>query len=374
MFRGSLRESPAHTPDMEQQRSSPRSVVVVTADADLLEDVLSVTAAVGLEPEVHPDVSGLRRRWSTVSAVLVGADQAERVAGLRLPRRGDVVVVGRESEHDALHRWSLELGASVAAFPTGANWLSGALAAPGSRGRGPGTILGVLGGSGGVGASTVVAALGVVAARDHRSVLLVEADPYGGGLDLLLGAERLPGWRWPRLAGARGHLGDLRGQLPHVEGCDLLAMARGAGVGGRDPGPEPLEAVLGSAAQSHDLVLVDLPRASTPASGAALGMADLLVLVVRANVGGAAAARELVADLEVGCPVGLLVRTDRVRSLTPDAVAEGLDLPLWGVCPDDRMVPLAAERGDPPGRSTRSPLAGACRALLDHLPARGRAA
>ena len=44
--------------------------------------------------------------------------------------------------------------------------------------------------------------------------MLIDADPRSGGLDLLLGAERTAGWRWPRLATARGHLGDLTGQLP----------------------------------------------------------------------------------------------------------------------------------------------------------------
>ncbi len=359
---------------MELPQSAYPPVAIVTADPDLLEDILSVTAAVGVEPEVYPDPSSLRRRWSEAATVLVGVDLAEPVAALRLPRRRDIVVVGRESDHEVLHRWSLHLGAAVVVFPTGAAWLSGVLAGSGGRGRGSGTILGVLGGSGGVGASTVAAALGVVAARERRSVLWVEADPYGGGLDLLLGAERLPGWRWPRLAGARGHLGDLRGQLPNVEGADLLAMARGVGVGERDVGPEELEAVLLSAEHSHDLVIVDLPRCTGPAPQVALGLAGLVVVVVRADVRGAAAARELLRDLDVGCPVGLVVRLDRSRSLDPVTVANGLELPLWAVCPDDRTIPVSAERGDPPGRSGRSPMAVACREVLEQLPARGRAA
>jgi Mrp family chromosome partitioning ATPase len=83
-----------------------------------------------------------------------------------------------------------------------------------------------MGGSGGVGATTLAAGLAFVAARTQRT-MLIDADPRSGGLDLLLGAERTPGWRWPRLATARGHLGDLTGQLPSIDGIDLLSMARG---------------------------------------------------------------------------------------------------------------------------------------------------
>ena len=34
--------------------------------------------------------------------------------------------------------------------------------------------------------------------RFDVELALVDLDPMGGGLDLLLGAESTPGWRWPR--------------------------------------------------------------------------------------------------------------------------------------------------------------------------------
>ena len=69
--------------------------------------------------------------------------------------------------------------------------------------------------------------LAFVAARSGQRTALVDLDPAGGGLDLLVGAERLDGWRWPRLASARGHLGDLGDQLPCVDGVEVLSMGRG---------------------------------------------------------------------------------------------------------------------------------------------------
>ena len=90
--------------------------------------------------------------------------------------------------------------------------------------------------------------------------MLIDADARSGGLDLLLGAERTAGWRWPRLATARGHLGDLTEQLPSVEGVDLLSMARGESTPGWELQAEQLKSVLLSAMRSHEITVVDLPR------------------------------------------------------------------------------------------------------------------
>jgi hypothetical protein len=44
-----------------------------------------------------------------------------------------------------------------------------------------------------------------------------------------------------------------------------------------------------------------------------------------------------------------------------------LGLNLLGTVPDDPSLALAAERGEPPARSPRAPLALACREVLDLL-------
>jgi secretion/DNA translocation related CpaE-like protein len=216
--------------------------------------------------------------------------------------------------------------------------------------------------------------LALVGARLGRRTVLVDVDEQGGGLDLLIGAEGEDGWRWPRLAGARGFLGDLRGQLPHRDGLDLLSMAREA-----PPAPpigaEQVKAVLLSVARTHDLVVADLPRSLTPAGREALRQADDVLLVVRADVRGIAAARELLPELvPVSAAVRLLVRLGRVRGVEPDAVAGALGLPRAGTVVFDAGLVLAAERGDPPGRSPRSALARSCREVLEALPPLGAVA
>ena len=61
------------------------------------------------------------------------------------------------------------------------------------RPSGSGPVICVVGGSGGVGASTLAAALAFVAARQAARSVLVDTDRLGGGLDLLIGAERVDG-------------------------------------------------------------------------------------------------------------------------------------------------------------------------------------
>jgi secretion/DNA translocation related CpaE-like protein len=246
--------------------------------------------------------------------------------------------------------------------------LAGAVADLSGQRPGIGRVICVVGGSGGSGASTCAGALAFVSAQTPRRTLLVDADPTGGGLDLLLGAERVAGWRWPRLAGARGHLGAFGGRLPRVEEVDILSTARGEPSGEQGLSPVSVKAVMLSAMRSHDLIVVDLPRSLGPASREAILRADLVLLVVRDDIRGIAAAREIARDAgRDGSRLAVVVRQGRSRNLDSQLVATGLGLDLLGTVTDDPGVPAAAERGDPPARSGRSPLAQVARRVLDEV-------
>lgn len=343
------------------------SAVVVTSDVELLDHVLAVAAAAGVEPQVVSDAGSVRPVWTSAATVVIGVDQAPQLANMVLPRRPDVFVVGEEEAHDELCAWSLPLGAAVVLLPSGAHRLTTALADATGPGGSTGAVVALIGGSGGVGASTSAAALAFVAAQHGLRTLLVDADPGGGGIDLLVGAERVPGWRWPRLETARGHLGNLTGQLPQVDGVDVLSMARSRR---HEAGPdvEQMKSVLLSGTRSHQLVVVDVPRQLTSASREALRRSDLVLLVVLAQLRGVAAAQQMIRQLDDACTsMSLLVRLTRPRSLSAEAVADGLALPLLGSLADDPSVAVGAARGEPPGRSGRSPLARSCRSVLDSI-------
>ena len=357
---------------MEAYSPDTASPVVLTTDPDLLDHVLAVAAVAQVEPHVLADTSSLRAEWSGASMVVVGVDSAGQVAALLLPRRTEVYLVGAANAGDELSRWSVQLGAAVVMLPDAATWFATAMAAAAGRSSKGGRLIALVGGTGGVGCSTLAAGLAVVAARTGRRSLLLDCDPLGGGIDLLVGAERIDGWRWPRLAFASGELGDVAGQLPQIDGVDVLAMARSSSALGASPPSEPghasMASVLSSVERSHDLVIADLPRALNEACREVLSRADNVLLVVPATVRGVAASRRLGTDLvRTGPHPVVLVRESRASRISPDAVAEGLGLPLLGMISDEPALRISAERGDPPARSSRSQLARRCRTILEQL-------
>ncbi len=55
--------------------------LIVTEDAELLDDLLRLCAAAGATPEVHHGVPERRGGWETAPLVLVGDDAVRRVRG-----------------------------------------------------------------------------------------------------------------------------------------------------------------------------------------------------------------------------------------------------------------------------------------------------
>jgi secretion/DNA translocation related CpaE-like protein len=351
---------------------APGYPVVLTTDPELLDQVLALAAVAGVEPQVLADTSALRAEWSAASMVVIDVESAPRIAGLALPQRTELYLVGDRHSRDELSRWSVQLGAAVVTLPDGATWLSTAMAERGNRPRNGARLVALVGGAGGVGCSTVTAGLAFVADRLGWRTLLLDCDPLGGGIDLLMGAERIEGLRWPQLATASGEIGDLGGQLPQIDGLDILSMARNASSGAdrsrADPGRDQMASVLSSASRSYDLIVADLPRALGEGSLEVFGRAHHVVLIVPATVRGIAASRRMSADvMALGASPVVLVRQLRGAGIASEAVAAGLGLPMVGVIADETGLRLGAERGDPPGRSARSPMSRLCRQLLDHL-------
>lgn len=193
-------------------------------------------------------------------------------------------------------------------------------------------MIGVLGGSGGVGASTFAAVLTSVAGP----ATLIDLDPVGGGIDVLLGIDGLPGARWSGLQTDGGRLDPevLAAGLPRWHATAVLA----ADVA---PAAEAVAEVVTAAAGCGSVVL-DLPRAPAPLRDAGLACCDLVVLVAAAtDVRSLAAARAVVRSLP-DLPVGLVLRRGGI------GVAEAVDLlglPLLGVLPPvDRPAERAARR------------------------------
>lgn len=180
--------------------------------------------------------------------------------------------------------------------------------------------IGVVGGSGGVGASRLAVAL----ARRAGSALLVDADPVSGGIDVLMGLEHVPGARWSdlRLGGGRLDPALLAQRLPRRGGLAVLA----ADV----PPPSALavrEVLRAGAALGT--VVVDLPRAPSPVRDAVFGELQVVVLLAAAEVAPLAAARAVCAALPPA-QLGVVLRRGSVPARE---AADFLALPLLGELP-----------------------------------------
>jgi len=336
-------------------------VLVAAGPGETRDAVLSAAAAQDLVARAVTSMEEVAAAWRETGAVFIADDLAGQVVGRALPQRDEVFLVGPDAA--ALAAWSAPLRARVIPLPAGTAWLGVVLGTGGGAGLAP--VLAVLGGSGGVGASTLAGALACLAAGGGRGSALVDADLVGGGIDLLLGAEQEGGWRWPRLTGAEGHVGDLRPYLPVVDGVSLVSMARGPAI---DLAGDPMAAIVGALRRGHDLVVVDPGRALTVAARESLRLATRVLLVVHAGIRGVAAAREVVRAHQLdGAEVVLRRGTSGV---TAAMVADALGLPVVAELPQDPRLPAAAERGLPPVRAGRR-YRRACRRLLARVEGGG---
>ncbi|WP_406636290.1 septum site-determining protein Ssd [Pseudarthrobacter quantipunctorum] len=196
-------------------------ILLVTSSAVLRAEVERIVAAAGAQLRVAATAAEGGRYWDGAAAVLVGSDIRE----LPPRRRAPAVLVGLDGEGDSLWHLAAVLGAErVAVLPDAATWLADHLSR--SRSPGPGgVILGVTGGCGGAGATTAAIWIAQAAAGLGARVLLVDGDPWGGGLELALAAEEDPGLRWPDLSEARGSIDpiQLADSLPVAGGFSFLS-------------------------------------------------------------------------------------------------------------------------------------------------------
>jgi secretion/DNA translocation related CpaE-like protein len=333
--------------------------LLVSRDPHLLDEVARLAAAAGVAPELRPPDVSVLQGWALAPLVLVGADAAAEVVALAPPRRAHVHLC-TDREGEAALRTALALGAErVLTLPSDAAWLTERLIDAGDGGSGRGHLVGVLAGSGGAGATTFACALGQVAARSGPAVV-VDADPWGPGVDRVLGLDATPGVRWPDLESTTGRLGAraLRESLPARENLAALAWP----AGGSAPVPlDVLRECVSAARRGHDLVVVDLPRGTDPVVTDVVSRCDLVVVLASPTVCGTASATSSVARFERRGRWGLVVRG---RGLDPDEVARVTGLPLLAEMSDQRRVAESVDLGLGPVRSRRGPLARAAAQVL----------
>ena len=330
-------------------------VLLVTSSTSLHDAVVALCAAAGVEAQVCADPGLALASWSGADLVLVGADVASPVAAIAPPRRPGVHVVGLLLA-DTVFRAAVELGAeSVLDLPSGADALVDVLTDVGERSS-PGRTVGVVGGAGGAGATTLACALAQWHAL-RAPTLLVDADPLGPGLDRLLGMEEVAGVRWEGLVDTAGRLG-ARALRESVPRRDHLGVLTWTGLR-RCLDMPTARRILPAAVSGHDLVVVDLARQGAAALAELVDRCDDLLVLTPATVPGLAATARLVAELGRSSRAGLVVRSGALS----DADAERVTgLPVVAAVGDQRGLAASVDRGL--GLPGRGPLARAARDLL----------
>ncbi|HEY0812367.1 MAG TPA: septum site-determining protein Ssd [Pseudonocardia sp.] len=346
------------------------------SEPDLLDAVLRLAAAAGCELQRVADPPEARRSWMGAPVIVLDDDAAQRCAAAGLPRREGVLVVVLAGPPAQVWQHAVAVGAAhVLSLPDAEAWLVRALAEAMESvegGRRTGAAVAVVGGCGGAGASVLAAALAVTAVRGGGRALLVDCDPLGGGLDLVLGAEHVAGLRWPEIDVGSGHVPAAAWHaalpappIPGRAGGELALLSCDRSPEG--PTAAAVAAVLDAGRRAGEIVVCDLPRYPTEAAVAALVAADLTVLVVPAEIRASAAAARVAAVLaEHGGPVRLVVRGPAPGGIEAAEIARALDLPLLVAMRPEPGLAKAVEAGRAPGHA-RGPLAGAARTVLAEL-------
>jgi len=349
------------------------TALLITRDDLLLDELLRLAAAAGCALEVAHDPAAGLRGWATSCVVVVGADLVGSVGEQRPPRRDRVHVVGYGQVPDDVFRGALAVGAAdVVELPAAEAWLVDLLtdAADAADGLQPGRArtLGVVGGSGGVGATTFACALALTAAARQRATL-VDLDPLGPGVDRVVGLDGASGVRWDGLLASPGRLSSrsLRAALPAREALTVLTWGMGAPVG---LDAATVREVLSATQRGNDVVVVDLPRALDDLTAEVAARCDRVLLVAEATIPGVASAGKTAAVLRrLSTRLAVVVRTGR-GTLPEEQVAAALDLPLVASLARHRRLAEHVDLGLGPVHGVRSPLARAARAALAMLPER----
>lgn len=350
LWRPHLRGRPADGPGRELPRredtltsGAGTGVVLIRPEDQLLQDdIARIAVAAGIDMQIAGDAAeALRLQPQTVLLTpdFLHTAGHRSLAGLR---GTETICVGPESA--ALWSDAARCGMDrVAALPAAGAWLAEHLA----RRNGPrGRVVGIAGTFGGAGGSTLACLLAQRAAQTGRGVLLADVDECGGGLEYRLGAEGIPGLRWPDLADVRGTLNpeQLVSALPDVGGFSLLTRPAGEPVQeGREA--EVLPSVLEAARYAFDLTFLDLGTCPRPGS-LVLGHCDALLVVLSGRTQLLLAARSWWASLQASAPdTFAVVRGPFGEGLDEVRVSDAAGIRLAGYLPCVRAVAAAEDRG-----------------------------
>ncbi len=243
-----------------------------------------------------------------------------------------------------------------------------------------------LSGKGGVGKSTLAAALAVAAAKTGLRTALVDGDIGLRSLDLMLGLQNKALYDLADVAGRNAALKDALVRHPEYPALFLLVGAQQ--VQPKEIEKQDLRKIVGTLKKRFDLVLLDGPAGLGRGAKSFLDAADEVVVVATPDPVCMRAAEKTAAWLYSAKkrPWLALSRVNRASVLRgdtpqPAALAQTLDLPLLGVLEETPSLASLAAQGrtaaqagdagiDQALTDMLARMAGESRPVADYVPPR----
>ena len=336
-------------------------ILLLGRDPDLVDHILALASAAELTVDVHREVPSAALVWNRCPLAIICTDLLAAAAAAALPPRAGLVVFGTMAA-DAW-RQAFELGADQVVEPPGIpGWLGETTTGDAGQEGESGRVVGVLGCAGGAGASVFACALAAAAARRRMTPFLLDLDPLGCGLAVMLGADDLTGLTWEQVRSGSGRIPvrSLESAVPRVAGVAVL--------GWPDDGTVLLDsgvaaAVVDTSRRCSPITIVDLGQGLASYQLEAFTRCDRVFMVVPADVRGVRAARRSAARLAAGA-FEIVVRGPNPGGLTGADVEQAVGVRVIAAVAAERGLDARLERGEAPGSRRRSPLGRAGEGLL----------
>lgn len=234
-----------------------------------------------------------------------------------------------------------------------------------------GEVIAVLSGKGGTGKTSLCAGLSCALAELGQNVLCIDMDIGLRNLDIALGMAEEPAIAFPDVLEDRP-LSEQATQHSRFGNLYLLTA----------PAPRPGEAIdengflalLSRARAEFDFILLDAPAGLGEGFHLSAKDAGRILLVSGGDPASLRDAGRTAEVLELMGKTRCFLIVNRANeklygkmNLTVDDVMDGVGLPLLGVVPEDRNVPLAAVFGEPLLLRSRRGAAAACRRMAKRL-------
>jgi len=349
---------------MANPTATERRPLIISGDPQTSSRLVELATAAGTTPWQVAEVAAAEHYWSLASVIVIGDDVAESFGTRRLTKRDNVILLAGD-DHSAEESWrmAVAIGADqVASLPAASDWIIARMAPP-TTGRLDAPVVAIAGARGGSGTSTLAVATALRAAHAGKDTLLVDLDPCGGGLDLVLGWEQHSGLRWPELIAMPTAFDPrrLKSSLPSEGRLSLLSHTR---IGRPAVEPDRLAGILAAARQNHDLIVLDLPRPGIQQVPRLTGT-NLLTVVVPGEIRAVAAARHVIAGYaQLADRACLITRKPSPGRLSDEQIAHVVSAPVIASWNTDPKLAGAMEAVRFAGRIRRGELATVTNAVL----------